>query len=185
MAGRTVYTTSIVAKLAPPPLTYQFTTTANAASDADLVFCHFFFVNATMGNTVTWQFVNEAGDKAVTFSAPPTAAASTSRTSTTLVPTTSATSAPVSPSTSSPASSASSSLSSGARAGIGVGVVIAAMLLVGCVVLFFASRRRPGQVGEVDRKALPDVKQPFQPVAIQPPRPPAELDGTGVRRELP
>jgi hypothetical protein len=178
---------TIVAKLAAPPLTYQFSTPANSANDTDLIFCHMFFVNSAMGNTVTWQFINEPEAKAVTFSAAPTTTPSTSPTSTT--PTSSSTPTAISPSVT-PPSGSGSSLSAGARAGIGVGVALAALFLVGCLVLFFASRRRkrqaasPGHVREMDRKVLAYVKGPLQPAAI-PTTAPAELDGAGVRRELP
>jgi hypothetical protein len=73
------YMETIVAKLAAPPLTYQFSTPANSANDTDLIFCHFFFANSVMGNTVTWQCINEPEAKAVTFSAALTTAPSTSR----------------------------------------------------------------------------------------------------------
>lgn len=183
-----MYTTSIVAKLAAPPLTYQFTTPATSQNDTDEIFCHFFFDPSVMGNTVTWQFINESQAKAVTWSASPTS--STSQSSTASTPTSSSTPAATYPSGAPPAGN-SSSLSSGARAGIGVGVTLGALFLLGALILFFASRRRKrrlapaGDVKELDRKHHAHVKDPIQPVMNLVARPPAELDGTGVRRELP
>jgi hypothetical protein len=63
------YSSSIVAKLAAPPLRYQFTTHASSANATDLIFCHFFFANYVMRNTVTCQFISKAGTKGVMFTA--------------------------------------------------------------------------------------------------------------------
>jgi hypothetical protein len=62
------------------------------------------------------------------------------------------------------------------------------MLVIGALLFFFGSRRRkrqlanPGDVREIHPKVAGDVKRPLQYALMAVP---AELDGTGVRRELP
>jgi hypothetical protein len=72
-----------------------------------------------------------------------------------------------------------------------VGVTLVGLVLVGGLILFFASRKRrrqaasPGRVRRLDRKDLADVKEPLPPAAAPVMTPPVELDGAGVRPELP
>ncbi|EON66370.1 hypothetical protein W97_05467 [Coniosporium apollinis CBS 100218] len=51
-----------------PPVTYQFDTPANR-SDGERIFCHMTFEPSTLGNTVVWEFLNEAAEVATTWTA--------------------------------------------------------------------------------------------------------------------
>jgi len=145
-------TRSVVAKLASPPLTYQFKDPANS-NGSENIFCHIFFAQSTNGNTVTWQFLNQAGDKAVTWSASsgalstakPSSSTATESLSTMLTNSlSSATGVSSSSSSSSTATaqSASTGLSSGASAGIGIGVTLGALALAGLAFFLVRKKRR-------------------------------------------
>ncbi|KAJ9635449.1 hypothetical protein H2199_008452 [Coniosporium tulheliwenetii] len=61
-----------------PPVTYQFDTPANR-SDGERIFCHMTFQPSTLGNTVVWEFLNEAAEVATTWTADSPSSAPESR----------------------------------------------------------------------------------------------------------
>lgn len=187
------YTRSLVANLLTQPLTYQFTNTANQVSDTDLIFCHFFFSPSTLGNTITWQFVNQPNDEPVTWSAPSISSATSSSTSSSTAPTSTSTS--VSSVKDTPTAlitttaipntvTNKSALPPGAIAGIVVGVtvpvIIAAIALVAFVIMFTRRRRpRPPKkdLGTVSEYGYPSRTQYMAELETK--ERTGELDGRG------
>ncbi|KAK5115196.1 hypothetical protein LTR85_009954 [Meristemomyces frigidus] len=160
-------TGSTVADLADSPCKVQFTNKANQEDASDDVFCHLYFTDSTLGNTVVWQFINNSTGSPVTWAAEGAASTSTTGTSaaiassstssagsssstsaatvasTTLPPSTSA-SLTSTAGPSSTGSKAHQGLSTGASAGIGVGVALGVLgaLALGFTLLWRRRRRR-------------------------------------------
>ena len=180
----------LVEKNQGQPFTYQFTNEASQRNSSDSIFCHFYFSPSTMGNTVVWEFLNQAGPDIRTWEGPPTPSSSTStssavRTTTTVIPT-------HPKPTSSPTSTTSSSgggLSTGASAGIGVGVGIAVLAIVAAL-FFFLRRSKPKQNPEQDTQwhqyspTVVDYKHGYQANSNRAPTFRSEVDGNPAPVEL-
>ncbi|KAK5113451.1 hypothetical protein LTR85_010879 [Meristemomyces frigidus] len=194
-------TTTTIADQAGPPLTVQLTQVAAQDNASDAVFCHLWFTASRDGNTVVWQFINNASDPAVTWSADASASSTTSavvaESASSAVSSTAASSmattstspaAAPSAATSSAAASAQKEMSTGTSAGIGVGVALGVLAIVGVgfALLWRRQRRRrrspgwlPGQEKAADGQ-LPGYQDPVgQHRLAELYQPPMELGAAG------
>jgi hypothetical protein len=163
----------IIAKLALPPAPYVFEKAINFGPEypVESIYCHFFFSNTTMGNTVTWQVINSVKDN-VSYVAEGVHSVSSTKDL-------------------SPSSSPQSGLRSGAKAGIGVGVSVPLIFIVSLVTLFFCLKGRrlkttttnTEMLSMHDKSAVPAEKPQFHVLPTELPVRSVELPVEGP--ELP
>ena len=136
----------MIAKEQKQPFTFQFTSLANQKNSPDHIFCHFYFLPCSHGNTVVWQFLNEQANSASTWqglTAPSSVATTVMSALSTRLDTSTQAIATETPSSPSSPASHSDGLSTGAQAGIGVGIgVVVLAMLGGLILLWRRSRKR-------------------------------------------
>jgi MYXO-CTERM domain-containing protein len=114
-----------------PPVNFTFTTTANQKDDNDLVFCHFVFIGNTDGNTVVFQFMNNATEQPTIWKNGVSSSSSSTNTS-----------SPTSISSPMSQKSHKGGLSVGATAGIAAGAGLAVLAVMALGLLFLWRRRK-------------------------------------------
>jgi hypothetical protein len=120
-----------------PPVKFTFTNAANQKDENDPIFCHFYFAGNSDGNTVVWEFMNNATKEPSLWS---NGASSTSALPS--VSPSAAASISTSSSTTSPQKSSTGSLSVAAIAGISAGIVLGVLAFAAMGLFFFWWKRK-------------------------------------------
>jgi hypothetical protein len=164
---------------------FNFTNAANQLNENDPIFCHFYFAGNSDGNTVVWQFMNNATEQPTVWS---NGASSTSALTSTF--TSAATSSPNSTLSQASQKSHEGGLSVGATAGRAAAIAVGVLAIVAMGLLFFWRRRkqqrRSWSEETMKQEAFVQDERPVsqQPTVTSGERPiayPTEMSGDSAR----